>query len=344
MKHLGWPRGILPLLLCLWSGTPAGAAPLTVMTQNLYIGADAGPVLASPNPETVAAALDSVAANNFVARAGAIATEAAGVGGPLLIGLQEADIIVGPTGTLDYTQILLDQLAARGLHYTIAGAHTGFSVAASGLGVTDRDVVLARTGVPGFTFSGSETHTFVNNASLTTPLGLLPLNRGYVLVNASLDGIPFQFASTHLETDKLIGEAQAGELRGKLNMTAEPQLVVGDFNALPTDATHADMLAAGFIDVGGALGAVGATCCQAADLDNPVSQLSGRIDYVFERGFSPIDAAFIVGDVPFDNVRPRWASDHAGVIAIVDLPEPSAGALLVVSMLLLGVLRLRARS
>jgi hypothetical protein len=40
-------------------------------------------------------------------------------------------------------------------------------------------------------------------------------------------------------------------------MTAEPQLVVGDFNALRTDPTHADMLAAGFIDIGGTLGAVG---------------------------------------------------------------------------------------
>ncbi len=123
-----------------------------------------------------------------------------------------------------------------------------------------------------------------------------------------------------------------------------PYLVVGDFNALPTDATHADMLAAGFIDVGGALGAVGATCCQAPDLDNLVSQLTGRIDYVFERGFSSIDSAFLVGDTPFENVRPRWPSDHAGVIAAVEVPEPSTGALFAAAILLLGALRLRARS
>ena len=127
-------------------------------------------------------------------------------------------------------------------------------------------------------------------------------------------------------------------------MTAEPQLVVGDFNALPTDLTHADMVAAGFIDVGGAVGAVGATCCQAPDLDNPVSQLSGRIDYVYDRGFSFIDSAFLVGDTPFETVRPVWPSDHAGVIATVDLPEPSAGALFATAILLLGALRLRAHS
>jgi len=94
---------------------------LTVMTQNVYIGADGAPVLASPSPETIAAALDSIAKNNFQTRARAIATEAVGAGGPLLIGLQEADIIGTPTGTLNYTQILLDQLAARGLNYVKRG-------------------------------------------------------------------------------------------------------------------------------------------------------------------------------------------------------------------------------
>jgi endonuclease/exonuclease/phosphatase family metal-dependent hydrolase len=163
-------------------------------------------------------------------------------------------------------------------------------------------------------------------------------------VDATLEGIPFQFVSTHLDSDKAKGEVQAGELLSRLSMTAEPQLVVGDFNALPTDATHADIVAAGFIDVGGAVGAIGATCCQAPDLDNPVSQLSGRIDYVFDRGFSSIASAFLVGETPFENVRPRWPSDHAGVIAAVDVPEPPVGALFAAAILLLGALRLRAQS
>ena len=72
-------------------------------------------------------------------------------------------------------------------------------------------------------------------------------------------------------------------------------------------------------------------------------QLSGRIDYVFDRGFSSIDSAFLVGNTPFENVRPRWASDHAGVVAtVVDLPEPSAGALFAAAIFLLGMIRLRA--
>src|SRR5437762_397662 len=143
MNQLARLTAFLPFLLYLSSGTPAGAAPvdLTVMNQNLYIGANTDALLASPDQATAAAAFASVVANNFPARAGAIATEADGAGGPLLIGLQEAFILSAPTGTtFDYTQILLDQLTAKGLHYTIAGLHTGFSLTTGGYSATEREV------------------------------------------------------------------------------------------------------------------------------------------------------------------------------------------------------------
>ena len=301
------------------------AAPLdiTVMTQNLYIGADTTSVLLSPNVETAAAAFDFAVANNFPARAGAIADEVASAGGPLLIGLQEAFIISAPTGTLDYTQILLNQLAARGLNYTIAGVHTGLHVAVDGFSATDREVVLARSDVPGFTVTASQDYTFQNNVTLPTPLGVLSASRGDVLVNATLDGVPFQFVSTHLdEFHTPLQALQAAEILAQLGTSTMPQLVVGDLNASPSESTYAVMLTAGFIDTAAVTGAVGATCCQAADLSNAVSELTRRFDYVFERDFPSIDAAFLVGDTPFENVRPLWPSDHAGVVATVDVPDP----------------------
>jgi hypothetical protein len=102
------------------------------------------------------------------------------------------------------------------------------------------------------------------------------------------------------------------------------------------------MLAAGFTDAAAVAGAVGPTCCQAADLDNPVSLLRNRYDYVFERGFSSIDSAFLVGDTVFEDVRPLWPSDHAGVIATVDLPEPSTLPLFISAVFLLALFRMRA--
>jgi hypothetical protein len=64
---------------------------------------------------------------------------------------------------------------------------------------------------------------------------------------------------------------------------------------------------------------------------------------------SSIDGALLVGNTPFENVRPLWPSDHAGligtvgVISIVDVSEPSAAALVASALLLLGALQLRRR-
>jgi hypothetical protein len=69
-----------------------------------------------------------------------------------------------------------------------------------------------------------------------------------------------------------------GQMKGALRRR-------GTFNARPTELTYAEMLAAGFTDVALFAGAVGLTCCQSPDLNNPVSQLSNRYDYIFERGF-----------------------------------------------------------
>jgi endonuclease/exonuclease/phosphatase family metal-dependent hydrolase len=340
---------LIPVLLCLLAGRGADAVPfdITVMTQNLYVGADADVVLSNPTPDTIAAAFQSVVANNFPARAAAIATEAASAGGPLLIGLQEASIIGSPTGTLDYAQILINQLAAQGLQYSIAGVHTGFQFASAGFSVTDQDVVLARNGVAGFAVTGSEAHTFANDVILPGPFAL---NSGYVLVNATLDGVPFQFVSTHLDPFHTpLQPLQAGEILAALGMTAEPQLVVGDFNARPTELTYAEMLAAGFTDVALFAGAAGLTCCQAPDLNNPASQLSNRYDYIFERAFSSIDGALLVGNTTFENVRPLWPSDHAGVIGTVDVigtvavSEPSVAVLFVSALFLFGALKVRNR-
>ena len=75
MNRLARAASILSLLVYLSSGPPAGATPvdLTVMTQNLYLGANTDAVLASPNEATLTAALNSIVANKFPTRAGEIA-------------------------------------------------------------------------------------------------------------------------------------------------------------------------------------------------------------------------------------------------------------------------------
>jgi len=336
---------LLPFLLYLASGTAVRAGPIdiTVMTQNLYVGADSDPLLKAPDQATAVAAataaFQQVLANNFPARAAAIAGEIQAAGGPLLIGLQEAALISGPgTPPLDYAQILLKQLKTLGLNYTIVGSHTGTTVGLAGFSETDRDIVLARTGIPGFTATG-QGHDFrpEHQVPVPTPVfGTVIDTRGYVLVDATLDGVPFQFVSTHLDPfHTSLQPLQAGDILAALSGSTEPQLVVGDFNADDSEQTYREMIDAGFVDVAAAVGADGATCCQAPNLSNPASELSHRYDYIFERGFSSIDSAFLIGNTHFEEVPPIWPSDHAGLVATVDIPEPSSAATLAASMLLL---------
>jgi hypothetical protein len=103
------------------------------------------------------------------------------------------------------------------------------------------------------------------------------------------------------------------------------------------------MLAASFTDAGAGLGP---TCCQPPTLDNSMSELRNHYDYIFERDFSSISGAFLIGDQRFEGTRPFWTSDHAGVVATLTLaavPEPSAALLLMPALFLIGAVRLRGR-
>src|ERR1700746_2528622 len=109
---------------------------ITVMTQNLYLGADTNPILMASTISDLQAAIvnarDSVVANNFPLRAEAIAREIA-AHGPLLIGLQESEIVSESDlpQPLNYADTLIAALNALGLNYSYkipgvgAAVHTG---------------------------------------------------------------------------------------------------------------------------------------------------------------------------------------------------------------------------
>ena len=136
----------LSVLLCLSPGRPAaaGSIDISVMTQNLYTGADTDPIIMADSipalQNAIAVATQSVIANNFPARAAAIAAEATKAGGPLLIGLQEAEIVSQGSVSLNYADTLIAALKAQGLNYTymIPGVgnavHTGLSLDSTAAG------------------------------------------------------------------------------------------------------------------------------------------------------------------------------------------------------------------
>jgi endonuclease/exonuclease/phosphatase family metal-dependent hydrolase len=150
-----------------------------------------------------------------------------------------------------------------------------------------------------------------------------------------VEGQSYLFASTHLESGNAAGldqlrAAQATELAAALAGTI-PTVLMGDLNDHPGSPMHQVLAGAGLTDVWQAMrpGAAGFTCCHAADLSNPVANLTQRIDYVFARGLrtarTPVLGSIAIlgaqpGDHVFGPAGSIWPSDHAGLAVSLLLP------------------------
>jgi hypothetical protein len=311
------------------------------MTRNVYIGADVDAViaaLASPDPSddlpALLQAISVLGQTDFPTRAGALAAEIERAR-PHVIGLQEITqlaIHLGPLGIpvdidLDFLPILQAALTARGLHYSVAAQVTNLTATPlPGIGVTDHDVILVDA--DRVSFGGVVAKSYALNLGVVAPG--VELKRGWVRIDAIVEGVPVTVASTHLESGSVSGfdllrAAQAGELVSSLGTTA-PAVLLGDFNDVPGSPFYGVVAGAGFVDGWAELrpGARGLTCCHLPDLSDPVSNFTQRIDYVFARGLGGPGGqlqgrVILVGDQPADRVpgpaHPLWASDHAGVVA-----------------------------
>lgn len=150
----------------------APPAELRVITQNEYLGADLSPIVAARSPAAFDAAvldaLDQVAANDFPARARALAAQIAATR-PELVGLQEvsdftSDGAHGAPPFVDHLAETLTALSEQGADYVVAATVTNLDASISIdldgqpglelLGIRDRDVILARADVPFDTLPG----------------------------------------------------------------------------------------------------------------------------------------------------------------------------------------------
>jgi endonuclease/exonuclease/phosphatase family metal-dependent hydrolase len=343
------------------------AAPLTVMSYNLYFGADLAPIAGASTPNefvaAVGAAYANVEATDFNLRAEAIADRILAAQ-PHFIGLQEvATWQVGGAVTYDYLQILGAALADRGLSYAPVAQIQNLDVQAPGLvggqvtavGLTERDVLLARTDLPaGMTFGNAQAQNY--SFAVEVPLpgagpgATIEFRRGWNSVDVTVDGTTVRLVNTHLEPLAEVARViQAQELLNGPGSTPLPLVLIGDLNteAAPpagvAGAAYSALLAAGFLDAVTGAGIGGqATCCQDADLQNAVSALTTRVDHALVRGGLPVLSADIVGDeVLSPTGAGRWPSDHAGVVVTLRVPEPSTALLLLVPAALLVLGRAR---
>lgn len=327
---------------------------LTVMTRNIYVGADFAPLLSATSldqiPGLVAQAWAQVQVNNFPERAQALAAEIAAAG-PALIGVQEVtqfrlQSASQPEVVVDYLTILLGALKARGLDYRAAAVQVdssytmpllaGFDPATGtpiidGLVFTDRDVILARADV-------ATTNPTVSRFAAALPISLGGIDaeviRGWASVEVAGEH-PFRFITTHLEEGFVpaIQAAQAAELLSIIQASNTPVVFVGDINSAADGSltpTYATFTSAGLIDTWSQAHPhdAGYTCCQPADLHQS-QPLDQRIDTIFvanpgddhERLRGPVFAQRLGADANSRTPSGLWPSDHAGVSATFRIPQ-----------------------
>jgi endonuclease/exonuclease/phosphatase family metal-dependent hydrolase len=173
------------------------------------------------------------------------------------------------------------------------------------------------------------------NRTFATASGVALLNpRGWISVDVEKNGRKFRFATTHLEEPHPIQTLQAHDMINGAGNTTLPVVFVGDFNVVansgldPTFAVYQKFINAGFVDAWPLKRAPdpGLTCCQAANVLNPTSQVDRRIDLVLFRGAFEVLDIRLVGQTPSDRTPSGlWPSDHAGLVATLRIPRTSGG-------------------
>ncbi|UCC47381.1 MAG: endonuclease/exonuclease/phosphatase family protein [Gemmatimonadota bacterium] len=290
-----------------------GNDAITVMTHNVYVGANVDIILEAGSfeeiPGLVATAFQELISTNFYARAGAIADEIAR-SRPHLIGLQEMSLILyqvdgdavfggsvpAEDTLLAFLDILMDALQARGQDYQVAGSIKNLDIempmivsleplAFDDVRLIDYDVVLARGDV-----EVSNPFTKNYDDALAFPQFGIVLTRGYVAVDATIkNNHTYRFVNTHLEpADIEVQLDQADELMGYLAAERKPVIVVGDLNTpAPDGDTYQLFESEGYVDVWTRNlqrgEGEGLTNPHQSDLRNATVDFTKRIDLIFVR-------------------------------------------------------------
>ena len=319
-----------------------------VMTRNLYLGSSLEGLLnARSLPELIAAAAQvtqNITDSKPDERAAAVAREIV-KNHVDLVGLQEATIVrTGPlqlppidlvtflpaTGVVsDGLKLLLLALYNLGEHYSVVAIVPGFDAQLPippplstppgfDARLTTQIAMIARSDLR---VSNLQVQGFLANRTYPTAGGPVPNPRGWASVDVEKNGRKFRFATTHLETQNPVQFPQAHDLIDGAGNTTLPVVFVGDFNvtadsaADPTFRVYQTFIDAHFMDAW-PRNRPGLTCCQAANLRNPASLLTHRLDLVLFRGAIQVLDIHLVGNNSSDRTPSGlWPSDHAGVVA-----------------------------
>lgn len=270
-------RSLIAALSILFSIAIAPSAnakdeAITVMSRNLYLGADVG-VAMNLLPDFPAATQfmwDQMRQTDFPNRSKKFAKEIA-LANPDVIGIQEAtnwycqkNLIGENVVTYDFTNILLSDLESLNLQYEIASKdgkearNVGFEIKPIPLltkaydpetfkplfgqdfaycGFEIADVLLIKSTLSEQLLSVG---TVEYEAKYTIIPTLMTIYRGYSWADLNFNGTSARFVTTHLESlfdekEIPVAKLQADQLVEDLKATKIPIVVMGDFNSDPRD-------------------------------------------------------------------------------------------------------------
>lgn len=234
--------------LALLASSPVYAgskADIVVMTQNQYLGADLGPVIAADDPAVanaaMIAALTALSGNNYPERAAALA-ESILDKQPHLVALQEVysfgcvdplaagrcalfpnafndhlDVTMGNLGDDYYVAAVVQNITLPQADWPVPGIPVFLDAVQPPIfiSVIDRDVILARSDVAAsaapFDCGGKPSQDGCNFHTVA-PASVGPfafnIERGFVGVDATVGGESYRFVNTHLEV-KQLGDSAA---------------------------------------------------------------------------------------------------------------------------------------
>jgi endonuclease/exonuclease/phosphatase family metal-dependent hydrolase len=153
-------------------------------------------------------------------------------------------------------------------------------------------------------------------------------NRSALRVPVTLpSGVRFDFVVTHLHhlvADEGLRAEQTAKLSGWLADITWPLVVVGDFNAEPSEPTYRAMLDAGFrsahAEANGAEPAVTwPSGIKAPGID--VDGEPGCLDYIWVRGAITVESCRLAFDRPAVGDPTLYPSDHLGLSARIRLGD-----------------------
>ncbi|HZP29788.1 MAG TPA: endonuclease/exonuclease/phosphatase family protein [Acidimicrobiia bacterium] len=322
----------MSLLAVAPSSAYAAKAPtITVMTRNVYYGADLRPLAVTapgaPFWQLATKMFNTMRSEDPAGRMKLVAGEIAKAK-PDVVGLQEvATWRTGPQPAskveYDFLKLITRELKRLHQSYKAVAVEQGLDIEGpmaegNDVRLTMGDVVLVRNGVK---VSHVRSGLFKNQLVIPTQaIGTVNVGRGYNQMDVTKQGVTVHVVNTHLEAFSApIRLTQANELVAGPTQSKKTTILVGDLNAGPTGPKPEDIPPYTAITTAGFVASRTAdhNCCYKGVRDSNQAHWDHDGDWIMTKPARIVVKSYTVGtETTAAGIHP---GDHGGVVSVLDL-------------------------